>query len=107
MRRGAAARISTARTKRSKDRGAHGERTVMRALATLCLRLTLGGGAGVSTADRRDGLLPAVAPTTASTPLRRLTRREYDNTVRDLLGDTRGLAGRFASDGIGPGGFTT
>src|SRR5947207_8557505 len=37
-------------------------------------------------------------------PLRRLTRVEYDNTVRDLLGDTTGLGQSFVSDGV-LGGF--
>src|SRR4051812_44105227 len=33
-------------------------------------------------------------------PLRRLTRSEYDRTVRDLLGDTRRLAKAFPQDEI-------
>ena len=36
-------------------------------------------------------------------PVRRLTRWEYDNTVRDLLGDTTGPAGRFPPDERGAG----
>ncbi|MEM9452827.1 MAG: DUF1592 domain-containing protein [Myxococcota bacterium] len=39
------------------------------------------------------------APSVGVTPLRRLTRFEYDNTVRDLLGDDRHLAAaRFSPD---------
>ncbi len=37
-------------------------------------------------------------------PLRRLTRVEYDNTVRDLVGDTTGLGSNFVADGV-LGGF--
>src|SRR5258708_4800344 len=33
-------------------------------------------------------------------PLRRLTRVEYDNTVRDLLGDMAGLGSSFVADGV-------
>jgi hypothetical protein len=36
-------------------------------------------------------------------PLRRLTRWEYDNTVRDLLGDTSGPAASFPADERGAG----
>jgi hypothetical protein len=36
-------------------------------------------------------------------PIRRLTRWEYDNTVRDLLGDTSRPAGRFPPDERGAG----
>ncbi|MCX4241199.1 DUF1592 domain-containing protein [Paraliomyxa miuraensis] len=37
-------------------------------------------------------------PTPAQSPMRRLTRLEYDNTVRDLLGDTTRPARRFSPD---------
>jgi len=33
-------------------------------------------------------------------PLRRLTRVEYDNTVRDLLGDMTGTGSSFVADGV-------
>lgn len=36
-------------------------------------------------------------------PVRRLTRQEYNNTVRDLLGDTRNLASSFAPEEEGLG----
>jgi hypothetical protein len=36
-------------------------------------------------------------------PLRRLTRFEYDNTVRDLLGDTTGPAGGLPAEELGNG----
>lgn len=38
------------------------------------------------------------APDVGETPLRRLTRAQYDNTVRDLLGVELGLAQAFVSD---------
>lgn len=37
-------------------------------------------------------------PTVGQSPLRRLTHEEYDNSVRDLLGDTTGPAKDFATD---------
>lgn len=43
------------------------------------------------------GLQPGTAP------LRRLTHWEYDNTVRDLLGDDRRLAAAFATDSAATG----
>jgi hypothetical protein len=41
----------------------------------------------------------------AKSPLRRLTRIEYDNTVRDLLGDETRPAAAFPADARGPAGF--
>ena len=39
-------------------------------------------------------------PAPGESPLRRLTRTEYDNTIRDLVGDNRRLAeGTFPPDG--------
>src|SRR4029078_1587180 len=38
------------------------------------------------------------SPAPGSSPLRRLTHREYDNTVRQLLGDTSDPAKAFASE---------
>lgn len=40
-------------------------------------------------------------------PLRRLTRVEYDNTVRDLLGDDIGLGQKFSGELVGSSGFST
>lgn len=37
-------------------------------------------------------------PTVGQSPLRRLTHEEYDNSVRDLLGDTTGPAKDFVTD---------
>lgn len=55
-----------------------------------------GGGGNGMTAEAlcKDDSVPAVGPA----PLRRLTRLEYDNTVRDLVGDTTGLAAAFSED---------
>src|SRR5688572_12220247 len=53
---------------------------------------TGGGGAG--------GVTPTPGDPTAAgpMPLRRLTRREYNNTLRDLLGDTGNRADAFPVD---------
>ena len=40
-------------------------------------------------------------------PIRRLTRWEYDNTVRDLLGDTTRPSGRFPPTSAAPASPTT
>lgn len=47
----------------------------------------MGGGGG-----------PAPTDTPGRTPLRRLTRAQYDNTIRDLLGVNESLAGSFGLD---------
>ena len=40
---------------------------------------------------------------TGALPMRRLTRTEYNNTIRDLLGDTADLATKFSlDDAVGP-----
>jgi hypothetical protein len=41
---------------------------------------------------------PAASETPGVTPLRRLTRAQYNNTIRDLLGLTGDFAGTFAGD---------
>jgi hypothetical protein len=59
--------------------------------------------------DPRDGL-PVVsgdAKAAGPAPLRRLTRREYDNTVRDLLGDDSAPGTGFPDEPTGPSGFVT
>jgi hypothetical protein len=43
---------------------------------------------------------PSCASPGGPAPVRRLTRREYNNTVRDLLGDTSEPADQFAADGV-------
>src|SRR5262245_32540424 len=63
------------------------------------------------------GVIPAVAPESEMTlpedyeapvlPLRSLSRREYNNTVRDLLGDTTSPADSFPPEPIGPNGYET
>lgn len=52
------------------------------------------GGGGVSSGGAASGDANAVGPR----PLSRLTRREYNNTVRDLLGDSTRPADQFADD---------
>ncbi len=47
-------------------------------------------------APERTGVCQTIDP--GPSPLRRLTRTEYDNTVRDLLGDTRRLARGFPGE---------
>src|SRR5688500_12027589 len=61
-----------------------------------------GGAAGGAGGSAPVPVIPAagcdrVEPGPA--PVRRLTRIEYDNTVRDLLGDTTGPARSFQEDG--------
>lgn len=51
---------------------------------------------------------PSAVPTDYAVPvgdLRRLTRREYNNTVRDLLGDTTSPGRAFGQDPIGSSGY--
>jgi hypothetical protein len=48
--------------------------------------------------DRSTAACKSIKP--GPSPLRRLTRGEYDRTVRDLLGDTRGLAKSFPQEEI-------
>ncbi len=63
-----------------------------------------GGAAG------QPGMLPP-APAPASpggpgpSPLRRLTRHEYDHTLRDLLGIDSRPSSDFPADAVGPSGF--
>ncbi|HXU81897.1 MAG TPA: DUF1592 domain-containing protein, partial [Polyangia bacterium] len=58
---------------------------------------TRNGTGGAGNAGGIDDLPPD--PTSAGpTPLRRLDRREYNNTVRDLLGDSTSPADKFPSD---------
>lgn len=52
------------------------------------------GPGGSPTAAGQD----CSAPTVGQSPLRRLTHEEYDNSVRDLLGDTTGPGKAFATD---------
>lgn len=62
-----------------------------------------GGGSGHGSAAGTAGSAPQMAadcvnPPPARSPLRRLTRYEYDNTVHDLLGDDTRPASRFAAE---------
>ncbi len=89
-------------------KGASLARDVRVALGVLLISLSAGSG-GCTMGPIRSGSAGGhLRPPQKSgpPPLRRLTRREYDNTVRDLLGDTRGLAGGFGRDALGSGGFT-
>ena len=69
-----------------------------------------GGGAGPG-GSPGPGVPPGDRPASCKmvdpgpTPLRLMTRVEYDNTVRDLLGDTRKLANDFPEDGRPVRGF--
>src|SRR4029079_1640278 len=42
-------------------------------------------------------------PQPGASPIRRLTRTEYNNTVRDLLGDTTAPAAQFTPEEVGLG----
>ena len=75
-----------------------------------------GGTAGVSTGGVAGssgsagsagsaGSLDCSAPTVGGSPLRRLTRREYNNVVRELLGDTTRPADQFVPESA-QSGFT-
>lgn len=57
------------------------------------------GESGESGEPSDDGGEPACA-TVAAAPLRELTRFEYANTVRDLLGDDHGVADGFVGDAV-------
>jgi Protein of unknown function (DUF1592)/Protein of unknown function (DUF1588)/Protein of unknown function (DUF1595)/Protein of unknown function (DUF1587)/Protein of unknown function (DUF1585) len=61
---------------------------------------TSGTGSGLD--NDQDGIGPVDIP---RRPLRRLTRTEYNNTVRDLLGDTSKPASRFPEETSGALGF--
>lgn len=69
---------------------------------TLGLEVTLLAGCGEAPADPPPPDDPVVAPvrplTTPPRRLRRLSSREYDNVVRDLLGDDSRPAQRFVAD---------
>jgi hypothetical protein len=49
------------------------------------------------------GAPAACRPSVAAAPLRRLTRFEFDNTIRDLLGDTTGPGASLPSDELANG----
>ncbi len=61
---------------------------------------------GVGPLETSTGLIPTVSgqpsgcgtPLVQASPLRRLTRQEYNNTVRDLLGDTTRPADKFVAE---------
>ncbi len=56
----------------------------------------LPGASGSSAGPQGPG--DCSVPQVAASPLRRLTRQEYNNTVRDLLGDTTRPADRFVAE---------
>ncbi len=60
-----------------------------------------GGGVAAGGRDATGSLLPAVGPA----GLRRLTTREYDNTVRDLLGDDSGPSRQLVAESHGAEGY--
>jgi hypothetical protein len=51
-------------------------------------------------ADAGNGDAGSICGATEPSPFRRLTRREYDNTVRDLLGDATSPANAFPPDEV-------
>jgi hypothetical protein len=55
-------------------------------------------GGGTGTAGSAGSSAPADPNAAGVMPMLRLTNREYNNTVRDLLGDTSQPANQFASD---------
>ncbi|HVY29958.1 MAG TPA: DUF1592 domain-containing protein [Polyangiaceae bacterium] len=62
------------------------------------------GGAGVTAGTTSMvGTPSCMAATAVKAPMRRLTRFEYNNTVRDLLGDTTSPANAFPSEESGNG----
>lgn len=70
---------------------------------------TSGGGASVAGGAGNVSSPPMtgqISPETAGVlPLRRLTHREYSNTMAELLSDTTNPGAKFEPDGPGPGGF--
>ncbi|MES1179521.1 MAG: DUF1592 domain-containing protein [Myxococcales bacterium] len=61
------------------------------------------GGMGAAMDPPKPG---SISPENAGVmPLRRLTHREYSNTMAELLGDTTQPGSKFEPDGPGPGGF--
>jgi Protein of unknown function (DUF1592)/Protein of unknown function (DUF1588)/Protein of unknown function (DUF1595)/Protein of unknown function (DUF1587) len=70
---------------------------------------TSGGAAAVagSTGAMMDPPKPGVISVESAgvMPLRRLTHREFSNTMAELLGDTTKPGSKFEPDGPGPGGF--
>jgi len=60
---------------------------------------TPGGTNGTTNPTDPNGVaVDCSTPTGGQSPLRRLTHEEYDNSVRDLLGDTTGPGKDFATD---------
>jgi hypothetical protein len=57
-------------------------------------------GAGGGAAGGAGAPVACATPAYGPAPFRRLTRLEYNNTVRDLLGDTTQPARDFAADGL-------
>ncbi len=80
----------------------------LRLLASFPLLLAAGcvGRLG-GNAETTPAAAAAARPTTGRTPIRRLTRLEYNQTIRDLIGDTRRLGDLFSADALGPSGFST
>ena len=64
-------------------------------------------GVGDGTADPTTDGPADDGPAAGLMPLRRLTRVEYDNTVRDLLGDVTHPAQSFPGEGEGSAGFAS
>ncbi len=75
----------------------HAMRRLTAIIYCACL---LGGCAGTQPPNdgEEDDGTPDCEPALAQSPLRRLTRAEYDHTIRDLLGDTSAQAQAFPPD---------
>lgn len=65
--------------------------------------ITGSGSGGSGSGSGGDTALSCDAPSPGRSPLRRLTIFEYNNTVRDLLGDTRNPGNDFPSENLGNG----
>src|SRR5207248_11275409 len=66
-----------------------------------------GGGSKTNPPPDHTGALDDAKTVPAAAPLRRLTKLEYDNTVRDLLGVNLTASGPLSDDqGSGDSGFT-
>ena len=79
-------------------------RTRRSALGPLALLLLVGPGClGQIGATKQETGACGGAPEVGATPLRRLTRFEYNQTVHDLLGDTTQPANAFPADEIRAG----
>jgi len=85
---------SARRARSPRSRGSLGPSLALLGLAAAC------AGACSSSPDPAEGTSTSVCTTLqpGASPIRRMTRFEYNNTVRDLLGDDSAPADRFAPE---------